>query len=31
MNEDTLMVNIDEVSLNTEVLNYISWLKVKVS
>ena len=31
MNEDVLMINIEEVSLNTEVLNRRSWLKVRVN
>ena len=31
MNEDVLMINIDEVSLNKEVLNRRSWLKVGVN
>ena len=31
MNEDVLMINIEEVSLNTEVLNRRSWLKVRIN
>ena len=31
MNEDVLMINIDEVCLNTEVLNRRSWFKVTVN
>ena len=31
MNEDVLMINIEEVSLNTEVINRRSWLKVRVN
>ena len=31
MNENILMVNIDETSLNTEVLNQRSWLKIGVN
>ena len=31
MNEDILMINIEEVSLNTEVLNRRSRLKVRVN